>query len=508
MKSLLNVTPNPVKFLLWIGLFLLAAGLTAGVLGNSWGVLPLSLLGVGFLALLGWLLGQGNALRGFWGRRSTQDSTNALVATLAAIALFLIANFLAMRYSSRVDLTENQIFTLAPQTQELVQGLEQPVKLWIFDSTPNLQDRELLERYRRLSPQFSYEYVDPDAQPGLVERFGVQQRGEVFLEQGDRRRKVQNINDQERLSEQRLTNGIAQLSSDRQLTVKFLQGHGERPLAAGQGGLSQASDNLTQENFTPAPLNLAQTPTIPEDTSVVVLAGPQRPLLKEEVDALKKFLQRRSGLMILADPQTDPGLNDLLQEWGVTLGDRILVDPDGGREGAVTIITDYGPHPITQSLGNNISFYPLARPLIIAEKPGIQANPILLTNDRTQGQRVGPDGRLIFDPAQDPQGVLTLGAAFSRPGDQGEARLVVIGNSSFITDGVFDQQYNKDVFLNAIAWLSQDENQRTLAIRPKEMTDRRITLAPMQQLWLILGSLVFLPLVGFVMAIGVWWKRR
>ncbi|MHC5721583.1 MAG: ABC transporter, partial [Nostoc sp.] len=76
-----------------------------------------------------------------------------------------------------------------------------------------------------------------------------------------------------------------------------------------------------------------------------------------------------------------------------------------------------------------------------------------------------------------------------------ESRLVVFGNSSFATDGLFQQQLNGDVFLNSVTWLSQQEKQ-PLSIRPKEPKNRRITLTATQANLLILSSLLVLPLIG------------
>jgi ABC-type uncharacterized transport system involved in gliding motility auxiliary subunit len=513
-----------LKHLLWPGLFLILMGLTAGLVSGSWGPVPVGLLSAGIGLLVVWLGSQASSFQGLLGKRSTQAGTNAVLATLAVLAIFLLTNFLATRYNTRVDLTENRLFTLAPQSQEVVQSLEDPVKIWIFDLTPDPADRDLLENYRRQNPDgFAYEYVDPQVQPGLAERFGVQNFGEVYVEKGDRRQLVQTIGQTQRLSERRLTTALVKITSDRQTKVYFLQGHGERALDPGQGGLGQAVTSLTDETFQAEPLNLANTAEIPADAAVIVVAGPQRPLLAEEVTRLQQFQTRKGGLLLLIDPQTNPELDDLLEPWGVAFSDRILVDPAAGRDGAVTVITEYGQHPITDGLNNGITFFPLARPLELGDVEGVELAPLLFTNVRTQAQQIGEDGQLQLDPAA-PEGNLVLGAAFSRrlsdapapspspnadepPPTQDEARMVAIGNSAFITDGLIDQQLNRDLFLNAIGWLSQDADP-TLSIRAAEPTNRRVLFSPPQQIVLILTSLVFLPLVGLALAVGVWWRRR
>jgi ABC-type uncharacterized transport system involved in gliding motility auxiliary subunit len=83
----------------------------------------------------------------------------------------------------------------------------------------------------------------------------------------------------------------------------------------------------------------------------------------------------------------------------------------------------------------------------------------------------------------------------------------VIGNSTFATDGLFDQLGNGDVFLNSVRWAGQQE-QSTLSIRPKEAKNRRINLTAQQASlagWL---ALVILPLLAFGTAIFIWWRRR
>ncbi|GAB4134203.1 MAG: Gldg family protein [Cyanobacteria bacterium J069] len=511
------------KYLIWPGLFLILMGLTAGLVSGNWGPVPVGLLSAGIGLLVVWLGSQASGFQGLWGKRSTQAGTNAVLATLAVLAIFLLTNFLASRYNSRVDLTENRLFTLAPQSQEVVQSLEDPVKVWIFDLAPNPADKDLLENYRRQNPDgFAYEYVDPQVQPGLAERFGVQNFGEVYLEKGDRRQLVQAISPSQRLSERQVTTALVKITSDRQTRVYFLQGHGERQLDPGQGGLGQAVTSLTDETFQAEPLNLANTAEIPADAAVIVVAGPQRPLLAEEITRLQDFQTRKGGLLLLVDPQVNPELDDLLEDWGVAFSDRVLVDPAAGRDGAVTVITEYGQHPITDGLNNGITFFPLARPLELGDVETVQLEPLLFTNIRTQAQQIGEDGQLQLDPAA-PEGNLVLGAAFSRPlGNapapspspdaaeppvQDEVRMVAIGNSAFITDGLIDQQLNRDLFLNAIGWLSQDADP-TLSVRAAEPTNRRVLFSPSQQIGLILTALVFLPLAGLALAFGVWWRRR
>ena len=529
---------NYWKYLFWLGPVLVLMGISARVVSGKWESVSLGLLISGIVLIGLWLLFQAHASN-WWGRRSTQAGTNAIASTLSVLVILGLVNFLVIRYPVRVDFTETKLFTLAPQSRQLVRNLKEPVKVWVFDGNQNPQDRELLENYRRQG-QFSFEFVDPQVQPGLANKFEIKSLGEVYLEAGLERRLLQVVNDQERLSEVRLTNGLQQLTRLRSPKVYFLQNHGEYPLSPGQGGLSQAVSLLGEKNYPTEALNLIQQ-QVPQDAKVVVVAGPKRALFDQEVKALSSYVNQGGSLLLMIDPNTNPGVASLLKDWGVTLNDSLAIDLSGKAMGlgpAVPLVTNYGDHPITKEFGNGISFYRGARPIETTSVPGVQVTPLLLTSPESWAESDVKSQDLQFDPG-DRQGPLILGVALSRqvqapseskldkpsPSPEAsptpsptnspvaadikptESRLVVFGNSAFATDGLIELQLNGDVFLNSISWLSKQDEQ-LLSIRPKEPKNRRIELTPQQAGILGLTALGFVPLVGFGTAVILWWKRR
>ncbi|BAY22725.1 hypothetical protein NIES2100_24880 [Calothrix sp. NIES-2100] len=587
------------KYLFWLGPFFLVAGLTAGLVSSTWGPISLAFLITGIVVIGLWIILQSQESQ-WWARRSTQAGTNALVATIAVLAILGLINFLGTRYHYRADLTETQLFSLAPQSRELVNNLSQPIKVWIFDKNPNPQDRDLLENYRRQNSKLQFEYVDPDAKPGIAKKFGFKDYGEVYLEYQDKRQLVQVVNDRERLSEVRLTNRLQQITTANSAKVYFLQGHGERQLTASEDSISQAVQELTDKNFTTSPLNLVEQPKVPDDATTVVVAGPKRGLFEGEVKALQQYLNRGGNLMLMIDLGTDPKLDNLLKDWGVRLDNRLAVDLSKRNAEigpAISLITDYGQHPITKDFANGISFYQLARPIETTPVPGIESTPLLRTKPypNSWAESDLKSEKLEFNADKDLKGPLTLGVALKKklpapsatqptptpsplpsPTIQGqgtptpspspspspiargqgkpdtsptptpaaspspttasqaspsptalpsppnsaiptnkqpettptESRLVVIGNSEFVKDGLFQQQLNGDVFLNSVTWLSQQDDKQPLSIRPKEAKDRNLDINAAQAGFLTLSSLLLLPLVGLVGGALIWWRRR
>jgi ABC-type uncharacterized transport system involved in gliding motility auxiliary subunit len=539
---------KPWKYLFLLGPFFLTAGLTVGLISGKWDITPLILIILGIIIIVLWFIWQSKQNK-WWEQRSTQAGTNAIIATIAVITILGTINFLGTRYYFRNDLTETKLFSLAPQSRQLVSSLQKNIKVWIFEINQNPLDRNLLENYQRQNPKFRFEYVDPQAKPLLVKEFAAKP-GEVYLEANNQRQLVQVINERDRLSEISLTNRIQQITSPNTTKVYFLQGHGEHQISGNGDSISQAIQVLKDKSFTTEPLNLIEKNTIPTDSKVLVIAGAKRALLNTEVQAIQDYLNGGGNVLLMIDPDTDPKLDPLLNQWGVKLDNRLAVDIAGNEAfgPAVPIITEYGKHPITKDFGNGVSFYRFARPVDTSPTPGIEATPLLITKPypNTWAESDQKSEKLEYNEGKDRKGPLTLGVALSRKAETpipqatptptaspkvtpsptstpkptpsptptqktikttSESRLVVIGNSDFAANGPFALQLNGDVFLNSVTWLSQ-QDQQPLSIRPKEPKNRRINLSVAQVSLLQWTSLLFLPLIGFIASGLIWWQRR
>lgn len=571
MKKLLQA----VKYLIWPGLVLLTAGGVIGLL-NSWTVLAIAFLITGALLFVAGVAAGDYASGQFWQRRATQAGTNAAVSVLSVLVILGLINFLGVRYDSRIDLTEGQLLTLSPATQQVVKALKNPTELLIFAPGPNPADQQLLDNYRRYNADFSYRYVDPFADPQMAQELGVVSGTEVFLRSGDRTTLVQQASSpQEPLTETKLTDKLAQLGQENVAVVYFLQGHDEYAIDGSKAGYLEAATELESQNYTVASLNLANTGTIPPDADVLIIAGAQKTLFENEIIAIQDYLKGGGSALVMIDPQTKTGLEVLLAQWGVVAEDTLVIDTSGGGQlvklgPAAPLVQDYGDHPITNAFGNGRSFFPVTRPLQVREVAGIEETPLLFTHQNSHAQPMGK-GDLEINPNQPPEGPLTIGVALSRPvvaassatdgsaadkvganktaaekaaataeetdekataapsaeevikdslpeealldksaADEeppADSRLVVIGNSSFATDGLFAQQLNGDVFLNSVNWLSKVDNP-VLSIRPKEITNRRFVMTFRQQLYLTLLALVVFPLAGLIGAGALWARRR
>lgn len=488
------------KYLYLLGILIAIVGLIIGIVSQQWLPIPMSLLALGLIATIV-LMGLSSPTMAI--------TSNGILASLALIIILGLLNYLVVSNEVRIDFTENQVFTLSSQSQTILRNLDQPVKVWVFQTQVNPRDLALLTNYQRNSQQFSFEFVDPEIQIELAREFEMQNQGEVYLEYQDKRLLIQSISEVEPLLEATLTSGIQAIQRDRPAaTLYFLQGHGEAELNATEDGLSQAVESLTNRGYQVQTLNLATVDRIPEDTSVIIIISPKRRLLDGEIEVLQNYLSNGGKLLLMLDPQTNLGFTELLADWGIELDQRMVIDPSGsgtfiGFGPATVIITNYGDHPITQAFGEGISLYHLARPISTIPKPEIAAVALLITNEQTWAESRLDGQEIEFNPEEDIPGPLDIGVALNRD----NSRLVVIGNTTFATNGWFKQQLNEDMFLNTIEWLV-GESEEILSISPKEPKNRRLNLTVEQANILGWLALVLVPLGGFLVAIITWWRRR
>jgi ABC-type uncharacterized transport system involved in gliding motility auxiliary subunit len=87
-----------------------------------------------------------------------------------------------------------------------------------------------------------------------------------------------------------------------------------------------------------------------------------------------------------------------------------------------------------------------------------------------------------------------------------ETRLVVVGDSDFAANSVAGMGGNRDMFLNMVNWLAQQEN--LISVRPRNPEDRRVTMTSGQETAIFWFAIAVLPGLIFLAGIQTWWRRR
>jgi ABC-type uncharacterized transport system involved in gliding motility auxiliary subunit len=487
----------------------------------------------GLVAVLVYTLGQWREIAAVFQGRQARYGTLTGVSILVVLGILVALNYIGAKQNKRWDLTTNKAFSLSDQTRTILQKLDTPLRIQVFAQEPDFpRYQDKLKEYEYSSKNISTDYVDPDKKPSVAKQAGIQQYGTIVFNYKDRSERVTSD------SEQDITNGIIKVVSGQQRKVYFTTGHGEHDTTAGQGGDSYGTiaQALGHENYGVEKLVLAQTGAVPDDASVVVVAGPKTDFFPPEVDALKKYLDKQGKLLLEIDPPDKfdapqpTNLIALAHDYGIDVGNNVVVDASGmgrmiGTDASVPVAASYPSHAITKNGAFNfLTAFPMARSAapVAGGVNGRTAQPFVETSPRSWAEAdikgLLTTGQVSLDESKgDKKGPITIGSAVSvasapaapnaaPDAPKPETRVVVMGDSDFASNAALGIQGNRDLFMNIVGWLSQQEN--LIAIRPKEPDDRRVTLTATQQANINWLSIVIIP--GFIFASGIysWWRRR
>ena len=298
--------------------------------------------------------------------------------------------------------------------------------------------------------------------------------------------------------------------------IVFVEGHGERGVNEQErGGLSLAKEAMLKQGYEVETLSLLQQSTVPDNTSVLVLAGPRRPVTKEEQDQIAHYVAQGGHLLILLDPESEAALDPLLAQWGVEPGKGVLIDlEDRLAQGDLTalMIRTFTEHEITQDFTFAVLF-PLSRHLVFHEESGKDWDFVALarTSPRSWADMNMSGGKVAgFTEGEDIKGPLPLAAALTpkKPQEEGKRRaaIVVVGNSSFASNSYINFPGNTDFLLHALGWLAEERD--LISITPKEPAFRPFIPNPLQERTLLYVQVLALPVLTFAAGIRVWRKRR
>lgn len=434
-----------------------------------------------------------------------------VVLLLVVVALF---QTVADRTSRRFDLTPGRSLSLAPVTRRLLAEVATPLHVIVFFQRSHRERyADLLERMHAANPAVVFDLYDLDRFPERARSYGVTQYERAVIEYEGRRVLAPAY------PEAQLAGGILRALRGRSRRLLFTTGHGERSPGASSESYGRFASALAAENYAPESLALLDG-TIPPDADLVVVAGPKHDFVVPELDALAEYLKIGGGVLMLLDPGPLPNVQRFLASLGVRLGDDVVVDRERrvlGTDGLAAVVEFFKRgNPVSDPAGHPLDtgiVLPSARTVDVAtEVPGVDAESIA---------RTGPSAWTMHDPERAARGEEPSRAANDTPGEASvvvtaevgrggdgaghrRGRLVVVGDADFASDGYLDLLGNRDLAMNAAAWVAKEEalagaRSETVpeVIRPLSplvLTDR-------QARRLFLAAVVAEP--GLMLAIGV-----
>ena len=455
--------------------------------------------------------------------------TNIIFVVLFLLAVGLL-QWLAKEYHLQFDWTRMHRHSLSPASMAVTERLKEPLKIVAFASERGETRRfirDMVARYQKHKPDISLEFVDPDTAPERVRAAGVQFDGELVLEYGDAREHLSPT----QFNEQHFTNALTRLGHRGERWVVFLSGHGERsPDRQANFDLSTWATQLRQHGFQTRTLSLGEHPRIPDNTTVLVIAGPRTRLLAGEVREIQNYLDRGGNLLWLHDPGLLLGLEPLAENLGIEFHPGVTVDPTSEEitgNAAAIVITKYGSHPVVRGFADNTVF-PQAAGISLNAPEGWEGAVLFDTRPTSWSETGSLEGPIQFNKGRDIRGPLNLavglthtpdrlaasepgqpevGAKAPRPqGDEREQRVIVVGDGDFLANSFIPNGGNLELGMSLVNWLSQDD--AFVNIPVKTARDRSLDLSRGGQIAIVTVFLALLPMALISSGIWIWLRRR
>jgi ABC-2 type transport system permease protein len=530
--SFINQLRSYNVVLLFTGLALVVGGLLALLILNTANWWNISLMTLGCIVWVLFLIANLSEIKAVGKKRSTVVRANLALVAVVMVGIVVCLNYIVSRHPIQFDMTSNKINTLSDQTLDALKKLTQDVDVTMFtsskrSSTAEIQKaQQLLQEYAKYSTKFHFKIVDGDRNPAEARQLKVTEANTVVFMSGDNRKDVLQRDYvtyalQGRTpipkfqGESTFTSALMQMTDSSHLTFYFTEGHGEKDFTSPQpDGFNGFKDLLEKQNYIFKTQNLFLTGKIPDDASVLAIIGPAKPFQPSEVDLIKAYLLKGGKLVLCADPLVKSGLDSLLKEYGIKLGNDMVVDPTMSiPPDPRNIVPQYQYHAIVEKLSEShvLTIMPFMRSVQKID-PGIKGVTATVFMQTTAGGWGLTDFKaksLKYHVGIDTKGPVPLAIASELvlPDDPTKkARVVVYGGSNFLSNQFLQAPGNGDVGLNTFSWVAEQENK--ISIHPKEDDNRVVNLTTVSAAVMFYTSVFIIPLGTLLIGGIVWYRRR
>lgn len=408
-----------------------------------------------------------------------EAALQALSAGLA-VALVFPVNYLASKYEQEKDVAYFRTTRAGAATLGAVGSLSEKVEVTLFYPAGSDVARELVPYFDSLEQasggMLAYTQVDQALVPAVAEELKIRDNGFVVFRAGESTEKFALDDDLDKAKrklkklDESVQKSLLKVARGQRVGY-FVTGHGE-------GNFRQQDNPLRKLNLFKKVLetqnmklsNLGATEglanQVPDDADLVILAGPEFPLLPEETQSLLRYVDGGGKLFVMADPGGDP-MPELMDRFGLTVGEFPLAHATShlrqttGVADRILLVTNrYGSHTAVKTLSKAGTTSPLMVPTVVSvekrdDAPG-KVNALVRSFPDTwpdannnREQDAGEVGK-VWDIAMASEG----------PEIEGKEgwRAVVIGDVNWAADPLLQHSQANQIFaVDVVRWMLGEE---------------------------------------------------
>lgn len=504
------------------------------------------------LSLFALILSPKSTASFFKGRRGKYGA-NSVILFLAFSTIIILANSFFVINSYRFDTTATRVFSLSKQTKKILSGLDTPVRANAFfvptntnQENLNTNAQDLLSEFAKNSDKFSFRFNDPQLNKTLALKYGVMQYPAIIFEDLSNG-KQQPVYEKafNPFSEQDFVTAMLIAMGDKQKVIYYSNGHKEKSLSRDvttnnvtDEGIDYFIEGLKRDNYNVKSINFEQVEKIPSDAAALVIIGPKSSLPPNHAKLIADYIAGGGRIAFLLDPNPHVTWNELLINWGVIISQQPIADPLSSLAGSKFLT------PLLQKSNNQ--YVPEQKLLQYTRNNTAETKRILSITDQINAAFFPGAGAIMetveegsrpfhvqniqlgvstaiswlepniedpkFDENTDIQGPFSLISIIESTGPVTSngpvfdlSKIMIFGDSDFVTNKWFYSNQNSDLILNSMAWLAEDYE--VISIRPKIVPFRSIVVNRRDREFLKWSSgLPFILMLST--STIVWWRRR
>lgn len=485
-----------------------------------------------------------------WSRRKRVMAWVQLTIQIFSLsALLVMANLLANKFPARVDVTSRRTYGLSSMAEDLLQNLKYDVEIWVNPETYGMTDDkalptaykttiDMLEEFRRRTQHVKFYELSANTPRIDVfqKHFSAVTPATLFLlatmEGGRTNQKQIDIQDlylgnaqTGELSvykgEPVLVQAIGDLGGNSKRFIYESQGHRETVTADVRRMSSLVNFLKLNEGVEFRPLALADYKTVPVDCDVLMILAPEQPFLDHELEVLKEYIERGGSLLVAMRPKVRTGLESLLEEYSVKIGDNVVLDPQLYKPPYKSdlLLVDFNVHPVNRNMANvqfvmseSCTVDPIPRkdnnwtitPIAQAGPSSWEAKGGYGPNDQPQPRADERTGNMKV--------IVTVEKTAKFPMDERHkvAKIDVWGSAVPFTNRALPSPYSFQTVqgqyvVNHFRWLMDREllkiDPRKVVVKPLEMTATALD----RLFWIVIAGF---PSFGVALGLTAWFMRR
>ena len=439
-----------------------------------------------------------------------------------ALSSVVALNYIAHESNTRWNVSYFKTTEPGDSTKNIVENLTEPITIHLF-FPPSSDVREEIRGYfdQLAHTNLNISYVDHAIEPELSTELKIRNNGYIAFSVGEgdeKQNKTINIGDKFDTAKRKLKKldslvreKLLVLSKGPQ-TIYVTAGHGEFYWKANQDKdklrqISTLKKILKSNNFSVKELSLANglSDSVPEDASMVLILGPEEEFFDAEIDVLNEYRKSGGSLLISLEPE-GAELKGLLSPIDIQFDSSTylsnakinvplqrVASPADVRN---LVSIKYSTHASVSNLSKSSKALPsyfLGSGTLTKGKES-KATATVRSMEKTFDDR---NQNYVFDKENETEQIWDLGLALSTPVEEKESRVLIMADTTWLSDVVLSQSKGNQLLLNdALVWLLNDSSS---AGEISDEQDVKVIHTKGSQGMIFFGTILLLPLGIFIL---------